>query len=211
MKVLDVPFVANPDNRCVPATTGMILAYFMPEKKYTMEELDELCGYVEGRGTWQAQSLLALHKLGFQVHEIEDFDHEAFANDPVKYLSSILDKEALDYQLKHSDLKLEAARIKEYMDLGLPLERRPATNDDIRRFIDDGWLVRLEVNDRPLAGRTGYNGHSIIVVGYDDNEVTIHNPDGINGNNPNQKASWELLNQAWKEFGGSFSLYAFKK
>ena len=97
------------------------------------------------------------------------------------------------------------------MDLGLPLERRPATNDDIRHFIDDGWLVRLEVNDRPLAGRTGYNGHSIVVVGYDDNEVTIHNPDGMNGNKANQRVSWELLNQAWREFGGSFSLYAFKK
>jgi len=35
MKILDVPFIANPDNRCVPATTGMILAYFMPEKTYT--------------------------------------------------------------------------------------------------------------------------------------------------------------------------------
>ena len=211
MTVLNVPFIENPDNHCVPATTGMILAYFLPEKKYTMSELDKLCGYVEGRGTWQAESLLQLHKLDFQVHAIESFDHEAFASDPQKYLSSILDKEALDYQLKHTDLELEAQRIQEYIDLGLPLENRPATDDDIRQFIDNGWLVRLEVNDRPLAGKTGYNGHSILVIGYDDNGAIIHNPDGMNGNKPNQKVSWELLNQAWKEFGGSFSLYAFKK
>lgn len=211
MKLLEVPFIKNLDNRCVSATTGMVLAYFMPEKKYTMAELDKLCGYVEGRGTWQAESLLQLHKLGFQVHTIEGFDHEAFASDPRKYLSSILDKEALDYQLKHTDLELEPQRIQEYIDLGLSLENRPATDDDVRSFIDEGWLVRLEVNGQPLAGKTGYSEHSILVISYDEDNVVIHNPDGMNGNKPNQKVSWELLNQAWKEFGGSFSLYAFKK
>lgn len=211
MKPLDVPFVENPDDKCVPATTGIILAYFMPEKKFTMPELEKLCGYIEGRGTWQTKPLLELHRLGFQVHWIEDFDHEAFAEDPEKYLASILDKEALEYQLKNTDLKLEAERMKEYMELGLPLERRAATDEDIKHFLDDGWLVRLEVNARPLAGRTGYEGHSVVVIGYDDNEVVIHNPDGVDGNKPNQHVSWELLNRAWKEFGGSFSLYAFKK
>lgn len=143
MRLLEVPFIENPSDKCVPATTGMVLAYFMPEKKFAMPELEELCGYVRGRGTWPAKSLLGLHKMGFQVHWIEDFDHDAFAKDPVGYLSSILDKEALEYQLKHSDLALEARRMQEYMTLGLPLERRPATNEDIKHFLSDGWLVGL--------------------------------------------------------------------
>lgn len=211
MKLAEVPFVKNPSDKCVPATTGMVLAYFMSEKKFATPELEELCGYVPGRGTWPTKSLLELHKMGFQVHWVEDFDHDAFVKDPVGYLSSILDKEALEYQLKHSDLALEARRMQEYMTLGLPLERRPATNEDIKHFLDDGWLVRLEVNARPLAGRTGYEGHSILVVGYDDKEVIIHNPDGAYGNKPYQHVTWDLLDRAWKEFGGSFSLYAFKK
>jgi hypothetical protein len=41
--------------------------------------------------------------------------------------------------------------------------------------------------------------------------VPAHNPDGVSVNKPNQHVSWELLDKAWKEFGGSYSLYAFKK
>ena len=152
-----------------------------------------------------------MHKLGLQVRWIEAFDHEAFAADPRGYLTKILDAEALEYQLAHSDLEKEASLMREYMELGLAIENRPATDDDVRKFIDDGWVARLEVNDRPLAGRDGFNGHSILVIGYDDNNVMIHNPDGINGNKPKQIVSWDLLNQAWREFGGSYSLYAFKK
>ena len=183
----------------------------MPDAKYTMADLDELCGYVEGRGAWQIESLLQLHKLGFQVHAVEGFDHHAFVADPRKYLSMILDEEVLGHQLATTNLELEARRIQAYMDLSLPLENRPANADDVRSFIDEGWLVRLEVNGQPLAGKTGYSEHSILVISYDEDNVVIHNPDGMNGNKPNQKVSWELLNQAWKEFGGSFSLYAFKK
>lgn len=58
MRLLEVPFIENPSDKCVPATTGMVLAYFMPEKKFAMPELEELCGYVRGRGTWPAKSLL---------------------------------------------------------------------------------------------------------------------------------------------------------
>lgn len=206
-----VPFIENPDDRCVVAVIGMVLAHFMPERKFTMPELEKLVGYQKGRGTWKALSMLNLAKLGLQVHWIEDFDHEQFVANPKKYLRTILDDEAYEWQVTHGDLGQEAERIKQYMQSGLPLEKRKATNEDIRHFIDDGWLVHLEVNARPLSGKDGYEGHSILVIGYDDKGVTSHNPDGESGNKPNQKVSWELLDKAWKEFGGSYSLYAFKK
>ena len=154
---------------------------------------------------------LNMEKLGFQVHWIEGFDHEAFIENPKNYLKSILDEDAYEWQVEHSNLDLEAKRLKEYRDSKLPLEMRAATDDDIKHFLDDGWLVHLEVNARTLSNKSGYEGHSILVIGYNEDGVTIHNPDGESGNKANQHVSWELLNEAWKEFGGSFSLYAFKK
>jgi len=210
MAVHHVPFVENPDDRCVPATIDMVLGYFMPKKHFTMQELEKICGYQKGRGTWPAEFMLNLAAVGFQVHWIEDFDHEKFVTNPKHYLRSILDDEAYQWQVAHSDLEQEAARMKQYMAKGLPLEKRQGTNDDIKQFLDDGWLVRLEVNARTLSGKSGYEGHSILVIDYTDDEVTIHNPDGESGNKPNQHVSWELLDKAWKEFGGSYSLYAFK-
>jgi hypothetical protein len=206
-----VPFVENPDDRCVPATMGMILGHFMPEKHFTMADLERLCGYQKGRGTWIALFLLNLADMGFQVHCIEDFDHQQFVNDPRKYLRAILDDDAYEWQVSHSDLDAEAARIQQYMARGLPLEKRQGTKEDIKRFLDDGWLVKLAINARTLSGKPGYDGHSILAVGYTDTEVIIHNPDGDSGNMPNQHVSWELFRKAWEEFGGSCSLYAVKR
>jgi hypothetical protein len=211
MKTSDVPFIENPDTRCVPAVIAMILAYFMPEQPFTSEEVEKLCGYKKGHGTWKALSMLNLAKLGFQVRWIEDFDNERFAKDPKAYLRSILDDEAYKSQIANTNLEEEAERTQSYLASGLPFEKRPATDDEIKQFIDDGWLVHLEVNARVLSGKKGYDGHSILVVGYDDDNVTIHHPDGDSGNVANQKVSWELLHKAWKDFGGSYSLYAFKK
>lgn len=211
MNVNNVSFIPNPDDRCVVSVIGMVLGYFMPERQFTMPELEKLVGYEKGRGTWKALSMLNLAKLGFKVHWIEDFDHEQFVADPKGYLHTILDDKTYEWQVTHGDLEQEAERIKQYMQSGLPLEKRKATNEDIKRFLEDGWLVHLEVNARTLSGKAGYDGHSILVIGYNDKEVIIHNPDGESGNKPNQHVSWELLNKAWKEFGGSYSLYAFKR
>jgi hypothetical protein len=211
MKTKDVPFIENPDDRCVVSVIGMVLAHFMPERKFTMRELEKLVGYEKGRGTWKALSMLNIAKLGFRVHWIEDFDHERFIANPRAYLREILNDGAYAYQIANTDLQLEADRMRQYIESGLPLERRKATTEDIQHFLDDGWLVHLEVNAHTLAGKPGYEGHSILVVAYDDQGVTIHNPDGANGNKPHQHVSWELLNKAWKAFGGSYSLYAFKR
>lgn len=211
MQATEIPFLGNPDDRCVVSVIGMALAHFMPERKFTMSELEQICGYIKGRGTWKALSMLNLAGHGLQVYWIEDFDHQRFIANPKAYLRQILDDEAYAYQTANTDLQLEADRMRQYIENGLPLERRKATNEDIKSFLGEGWLVHLEVNANTLAGKIGYEGHSILVIDYDDTGVVVHNPDGTHGNKPNQHVAWELLDRAWKEFGGSYSLYAFKR
>lgn len=176
-----------------------------------MSEVEQLCGYEKDMGAWPALGMMNLAKMGFQVHWIEDFDSEQFISDPKAYLRTFLDDEAYEWQVQHGDLELEAKRLQEYIQSGLSYEARKATREDIMRFLDDGWLVRLEVNAQTLVSKPGYDGHSILVIGYDENGFTIHNPDGTNGNTPNRYVGWELLNRAWEEYGNTYSLYAFKK
>ena len=164
MKSVNIPFINNPNTRCVPACFGMGLAYFSPEKKYSMKDLEKFCGYEEGKGTWKAVVMLNLAKLGYKVHWIEQFDFKKFAADPKAYLRSFLDEEAYKNQISQTNLELEAKRMQEYIDNGLPLENRQGTNDDIKHFLDDGWLVHLEVNARTLSGKPGYDGHGILVA-----------------------------------------------
>ncbi len=188
----------------------MVLAYFMPEETFGMTELEKLTGYEPGKGTWRAQSMLALADMGFQTRWIEDFDYSLFIENPEAYLKTILDPESLAWQLESSNLPLEAQRYSDYL-VSHEIEQRTGTRDDIKQLLSTGWLVSLEVNANPLAHIPGYEGHSVLVIGHDDENVTIHNPDGANGNQPNQIVTWGLLEQAWREFGGSYSIYAFKK
>lgn len=211
MTYLKVPFVQNPDDKCVPATIGMVLEYFMPEKQWSMDDFIKLTGYIPGKGTWSAKSMLSLSKMGFETRWIEDFNNQAFIANPKKYLGTILDPESLKWQVANSDLALEAQHIKECLDNGHVIKERPGTRNDVKRLLDDGWLVRLEVNANQLAGKDGYEGHSVLVIGYDSEDAVIHNPDGTNGNQPAQAVSWPKLEKAWKEFGGSYSIYAFRR
>lgn len=210
MKRYDVPFVENPDDKCVPSTIGMVLRYFLPKKDYTMDDFIKFTGYQPGKGTWSAESMLNMLLLGFETIWIEDFDNAAFIKDPAGYLATILDEESFKWQVANSNLKLEAERIKKYIDTGHEISHRKGTRKDIKELLDDGWLVRLEVNARSLADKDGYEGHSVLVIGYDNDNVEIHNPDGVDGNRPNQVISWSKLEDAWKEFGGSYSIYAFR-
>jgi uncharacterized protein YvpB len=62
-----------------------------------------------------------------------------------------------------------------------------------------------------LSGHSGFEAHSILLIDYDNAGVTIHNPDGAMGNKAAQHVTWPVLDKAWREFGGSYSLYAFKR
>lgn len=213
VKAFDVPFISNdknPNDKCVPAVVAMVLGYLMPERQFTMQEVEYLCGYVPGKGTWKTQLLLSLNNLGFQTRWIEGFDHHKFADNPQGYLATILDREALDWQVKNSNLPLEAARIKQYLAKVLPLEHRKSTRQDIKDFLNDGWLVMVEVNGNTITGIPGYLGHVVLVIGYDEKNLPIHNPDSNKRNRPSQVITWDLFEKAWKEFGGSYSIYAFK-
>lgn len=209
---LDVPFVENPGKRCVPACAAMVLGYCLPEVKFSWTEIEQLSGFREGLATWGTQHLLSLNDLGIETVWIEDVDLDRFALAPFEYIRSLFsDDEAYNYQIQHSDLSLEAKRVSEYLDRGLSFEQRPATSDDIKAFLQDDWLVRLEVNGKVLADQPGYGAHSVLVSGFNDEQVIIQNPDSAFGQKPNQVVSWELLEKAWQEFGDSKSLNAYRR
>jgi hypothetical protein len=155
---------------------------------------------------------LKLADIGFEIKVIQDFNLTAFGEDPIAYLKSILkDPEVLAHQLVNAEnLKKEAIRAKEYMRQNLPYENRRGTAEDIKTFLDDGWLVRLEVDAMTLAGQPGYEGHSVVAIGYTDDEIILHNPDGRHGNRPEQHVAWPDFMEAWRKMGGSYSLNAYR-
>lgn len=201
---IEISFVENTGRRCVPACAAMVLKTLMPERDFTKTEVEEMCGFRPDRSTWAAQHLISLSKLGLDVGWIEDDDLERFARAPlsVKHEQSSSDEEFENFILAN-DLDAEARRAQEYLDMGLPFEQRRAIPDDITNLMEQGWLVRLEVNGKRLADQEGYANHAVMVSGYNDDVVRLENPDGVYGSKPGQLVSWDLLTEVMTDNPGS--------
>ncbi len=79
-KRLEVPLFANPDHtHCFQASLRMVLKYYMPDRDYTWNELDNLTGKKEGLWTWPLFAMIQLKARGFDVIDIEDFDYNKFS------------------------------------------------------------------------------------------------------------------------------------
>jgi hypothetical protein len=208
----EITFVDNPGKQCVQACTAMLLKEYFPQVDFAWHEIETLTGYKEGLSTWGTQHLLGLNDLGIETAWIENVDLDRFSLAPFEYMRTLFsDEVAYRFQVEHSDLPLEARRVQEYLDRGLVFEEREATADDIKDYLQAGWLVRLEVNGKPLADQSGYGAHSVLVSGYNNETVILQNPDSAFGQKPNQCVSWELLEKAWQEFGDSKSLNAYRR
>lgn len=197
---IDVPFTENLGRRCVPACTTMILDTLIPGHEFSAEDIEHLSGFSEGKSTWAAQHLLSLNDLGIEVGWIQDEDLADFAAHPDTFIAAqIPDPVSLAAFKDTNDLTLEASRIGAYLERGLPFAQREATFEDITTVTDDGYMVRLEVNGKPLAGQPGVAAHAVVVSAFNKTHVRLENPDGVYGQKPRQVVTWEDLATAWDE------------
>ena len=197
MKIVkSVPFFAyTQDNtHCYQSVLKMILKYFEPDKEYSYEELDILSGKVPGKWTWDTRAIINMKKMAFQVLAMDNFDYLKFSLNARDYMNSRLGFEAAAEQEKHSDFIKEMKDAKEYyQELGN--SKKIPEISDIKRLIREGYLVSCNINGRTLRGRDGYSGHFVLVVGFTDNTLIIHNP----GTPPvsNQEVDNLLFTRAW--------------
>jgi len=174
---LEVPFLSNTedDTHCVQASLGMILKYFNHEKEYSWEELEAITAKDDNLWTWPLATLLWLTENGYEVKVIDLFDYEEFASKGAKYIYETLGDEIGHAQERNSDILTEQARakqLKERVDKKIAIP----TTDDLKQFLNNGYVPLCRVNSRVLNGREGYVGHSIIVKGYDDENLIINDP-----------------------------------
>ena len=198
--LLQVPFWPNEPNtwRCVPATTHSILGYMLPDATFTPKEVNELCGY-RGPGTLTGglESVLRLADLGLAVRWITEWDVEAYATNPG--IANRTNFNPVQYDLRSRNPSgPEAHNAREYLNRGLPLEQRSATNADIVQHIAANRLVRLLVDAAHLYDDADpeYSPHTVLAVGSTEESLIIH--DSSKG--PFQEIGWQRFNAAWEGF-----------
>ncbi|HEY4963871.1 MAG TPA: hypothetical protein VIH90_04210 [Candidatus Saccharimonadales bacterium] len=197
-KTLQKPtFFLNPDkSHCVQACLKSVFSVTNPDDKFSWEQLEALTDYLPKHGAWVYPELLALNKYGLDTKLITGFDIKRFITEGFNYIEDEYGKEVADYERTHPH---DYAKIKQQMQQALDKDlviERLATINDIKKFIDNDWYVMVLVNSRALNNKPGYVGHRVLVYGFDDNGVVMHDP-GPTLPGEGKHISWSQLEKAW--------------
>lgn len=172
----------------------MTLKYFQPDREYTYDQLDEISKKEQGKWTWPTAAMLWLMENGFELRLIEEFDYAEFAKRGGDYLIDKCGHEVAQVQMENSDIEREQKVAEQFVEYA-PLEHRIPKLDDIKRFLNDHWVVTCNVNSSILYDQPGYSGHFVVILDVDDEEVTIHDP-GLPPS-PNLSVDRRMFEKAW--------------
>ena len=171
-----VPFCANtPDGtRCYQAALKMVLQHYKPDLDDSWSVLDRVTAKIDGGGTWPFAGMVWLHDNGFEVRNIELMDNERFADEGQQYLAEFFGAHAAAVDAR-TDFASEQANARRFVAAARCEVRIPSV-EDIRKLLLDGYLAICNVNSRVLNGRDGYSGHFVVVKGYDEVGLILHDP-----------------------------------
>lgn len=190
-----VPFYENEDRtHCFQACLRMMLKYYLPEREFSLAELDIISAKVDGLWTWPTAAMLWLSDNGFDVKNVELFDYKAFIRKGDEYLLSHFGKEVGQEQIEHSDVtqEMQLARL---FNQRIGSEVRIPEMSDLKTCLDEGYLPCCNVNAYALNNEDGYSGHFVVITGYDGDSLTLHDP-GQPGRK-NLKVSSDVFKKAW--------------
>jgi len=166
---LDVPFFrqTSPLN-CGPTVLKMVLAYF--GKDFPIEVLERETGISEGKGISTILIASAAARLGYGV----DFYS----------MQVTFNKENLKHEFyqKYADINLmkqSEKLIKEAKTAGVKIEEKTVELGELLSMLaNDSLLIVLVDWNVVLGNGKGYQGHFVPVVGFDDENVYVHNSGG---------------------------------
>lgn len=192
----EVPFYANSsdDTHCFQACLKMVLKFFLPKQNFSWNDLDKITAYVEGLWTWPTVGLIWLKSKGFDVKNIELFDYEKFNKLKGQYLIDLYGREVGEAQIKHSNIDQEIKYAKEFKKK-FDIEKRIPNIDDIENLLKDNYLLILSVNSNMLDNEPGYTGHFVLVKGFSDLNLILHDP-GLPPRK-NRTIDFETFERAW--------------
>lgn len=203
---LDIPFYPNhptPSHpggiHCVEMSLKMILGYFMPSRTFTLEELEVITGKAPEKATWEMAMTIWFVNHGFEIIRLTDFDYGQFQSEGTRYIKRAYGEEAAEWQEKNSDIRKAQQEVAEYIKKVKIIQKKPSVEDIVSKM-KDGYLIRVMVDSSVLNDGKSYEGHSVVVNGFDDNFISFHDP----GLPPlkNRRVSYSLFQAAMDSFGG---------
>jgi hypothetical protein len=155
--------------RCAPAAAAMARSV-LERREIDMKTGELMVGFTEGRETWPYEMIAWFVQRGFEVEHIDALDVRSLAADPKRALADEgFDVETIDYFCKITDFARESRQIISAVEYGAVFKTRLPEIEDIIGYLRDGWIPLLTLDGGVLHGenREGYQGHMVIVDGWD--------------------------------------------
>lgn len=188
---IQVPFFKQTSIlNCGPTALRMILSYL--DKDPGLEKLEKLSGIKEGKGVYTLQLAIASASLGFPAE---------FYSKQIKFNEANL---KLDFYKNYADndRELYEKLIEKAKDLGIEMHEKSINLDKLLSRITPDSLAVILLDWHVIIDKIekSYRGHFVPIVGYDQENVYVHNQDN---NNPQQfiKIKKELFDKARKAKG----------
>ncbi len=169
---LKVPFYKQESkNDCGPTALQMVLEYL--GEAHSKEELMDLVDSDKSGVTWTLGLARASAKLDFKT----EFYSTCLGFNPLNYCLDYYQKEA--DEASSSEQKLERLKIESHQ-LGVQMEERGLTLEELLSKISENCVPIILLDWNKIREKEGYQGHFVPVVGYDDENVYVHDHGEIN-------------------------------
>jgi len=166
---LEVPFYLQTTKmNCGPIALKMALEFL--GEKYSIEEMEEITGIKKGKSLSTIKLVIASKKLGFKTKFYSK--HINFNPENLK----------LDFYKKYGILNQSeiSKALEEAKELGIELYEKTLTIPEIIDNIQEDRVIIILLNWNIIKGTEGYQGHFVPVVGYDSENIYVHNHDFLN-------------------------------
>lgn len=197
-RLLDPGLVENSTSaeHCVHACYQMIFRTHHGAEVPSFETLDKVMNKVPGKYTFDYNLIAKMPKMGFEIIIVWQFDLKKLAKDPANLFLDVYGEEVGRITIDNTDLNLVS---KDALALSntkeVKIEERPATIEDIKYLLSKGFYILCTINQRILQADPGYVAHSILLFGYNDRGVIIHNPGPPS--NAAAEIPWDLFDKSW--------------
>ena len=192
MKQMKLPIPFFPQTtplNCGPAALKMVLTYF--DANPEIEIIEEKTGIKEGKGVSTIQIGTATALLGFKA---------AFYSKHVYFNKENL---KLEFYQKYLDIAAHAEKlVSDAKKAGVIVEEKTISQKELLDFVTEKSIpiILLDWNIIKGVPEKGYQGHFVPIVGYDEENVFVHNH-GLNQPKEFMPISRDVFEKARKAQG----------
>jgi hypothetical protein len=181
----NIPFYENDGdgNQCLQVASRSVIKHFL-DKDYSLEQLDKLTGRKANLWTYTPQIVSVLHDVGLKIKYYSKEALEPFLGGE-DYLREHYGKDA-DKILKFTDVSVVIKFIENLLTYDI-FEKRKISISSIEKEVKKGHLPIVLIDNNVIAGKNNfYQGHAVVITGF-DNEAVYYHDSGPNNPTPNKQ------------------------